>query len=77
MAKRKKELPPEMLSKAALRERIIRRCRKVVRDCEQAIIDGEYWQSHNAEHANKIDLENFRVMRADATRTLKQFGATP
>ena len=69
MAKRKS------LSREELRQRIIKRCRKVVRDCEQTIRDGEYWQNlpHNRQTGQVLDLEHFRAMRNWALRTIQEF----
>lgn len=67
--------PPEQLTKDELRDRIVRRAKHVFRECEQAIIDGEYWNGlpHNQQHT-PMDLEGFRVDRALALKVLGEFG---
>lgn len=67
--------PASQLTKDELKARILRRAKHVFRECEQAIIDGEYWNGlpHNQCHT-PVDLEGFRVNRAWALGVLKEFG---
>jgi hypothetical protein len=60
-----------------LRQRIIHRCRKVVRDCEQALRDIAYWQRLHPRDANALDdqADEFRRMKQYAESTLEQFKA--
>lgn len=71
--------PSQDLTKEELRARIVWRARKVARECEQAIRDGEYWMAlpHNLAAGHVLDLEGFRVDRAKALDLLRQLGETP
>jgi hypothetical protein len=68
--------PPNQLTREELRARIIRRARRLLRNCDQAIIDGESW-AENRPDCPPIDLEDFRVCRKVAIDLLKQFDAYP
>jgi hypothetical protein len=65
-------------TKDELKQRIISRARKVVRECDQAIRDAEYWNSlpHN-KNETPLDVEDFRVMRDGAMKTLTSMGVKP
>lgn len=57
-----------------LKRRIVLRARKVVRECDQAIRDFEYWNGLQAERGRKpIAIDDFREMRAAAQGVIDQF----
>lgn len=53
------------------RRRIIRRCRKIIGECRQCVIDGEFWNSINPQ-CEPLDLEYFRVQAHLAERVLQK-----
>lgn len=66
--------PPERLTKKELRERIIIRAKKVLRECNECIIIGEWLAANRVDIVPPIDVEDFRVARDSAIKTLKEFG---
>ena len=67
--------PPDQLTPDELRARIVRNSRKVLRECRQAVLDGEYWMRINPEE-KPVDLEWFKIQAANARGILEQLNET-
>lgn len=65
--------PPEELTPDELKGRIIRNARRVYRECNQCVVDGEYWMRLNPAEG-PLDLEWFKVQASRAAQVLRHFG---
>lgn len=55
------------------KRKIVLRARRIIRECDQAIRDVEYWNSLNP-RKKPIDAEEFKLFRQHAQRTIDQLG---
>lgn len=68
--------PPDQLTPVELRERLIRNARRVYRECNQCVVDGEAWMALHPTD-DPLDLEWFKVNRASALKVLEHFYEVP